>query len=290
MRLLALTLIALLAAFTLAGCGASDPEPHDTTTGAPTRTDEPSTAPPPGRLDNAAQCRGTRTSAGPLRTSTDLTGARSLVLAAARRATRTGHRFAVELDVAAGRLRADATVFGRRTPANASSALVVWSGTAGVLLPDLGLRIVDDQLYLQRGNFDSPWQRAGSASGVSLDVGRELLDHPFLLRATSARGDSAAATTVTFTAPAERLRAYATSERHGPVTDLLRTARQLTLVAHVRGGRLVGDRFTLVTTAPDSLRLGPIATGTPIRIAGTSSYCRLRTVDRAAIIAPRVTD
>jgi hypothetical protein len=57
----------------------------------------------------------------------------------------------------------------------------------------------------------------------------------------------------------------------------------------VRGGRLVGDRFTLVTTVPESLRLGPVAAGNRIRIDGVSSYCRLRAVDRAAITAPRVT-
>ncbi len=286
MRFLALTPLVLLAAITLAACGSPEREPRTATGTATTRTTEPEPQRFPARLDNASQCRGTRTSAGPLRASTDLAGARSVVLAAARRATRSGHRFAVELDVAAGRLRADATVFGRRSPTNASSALIVWSGA---LLPNVGLRIVDDQLYLQRGNFDSPWRRAGSASGVSLDVGRELLDHPFLLRATTARGD-AAAMTVSFSAPAARLRAYATSERRGPVTDLLRQARQLTLVAQVRGGRLVGDRFTLVTTAPETLRMGPVATGTLIRIDGVSSYCRLRSVDRAPIIAPRVTD
>lgn len=289
MRFLVLTPVALLAAITLGACGASEREASDESHVSTTSSTTPDVPRPLGRLDNASPCRGTRTSAGPLRTSTDLAGARDLVLDAARRATRTGHRFAVELEVVSGRLGAEAIVFGRRTPTNASSALVVWSGAAGAVLPDVGMRIVDDQLYLQPGNFGSPWRRAGSASGVSLDVGRELLDHPFLLRVANARREQSSAT-VTFTAPAAHLREYATSERRGPVTDLLRQARQLTLVAHVRGGRLVGDRFSLVTTVPASLRLGAVPAGTPIRIAGTSSYCRLRLVDRPAITAPRVTD
>lgn len=282
--------IVVLAAITLGACGSSDSNPRDTS--GPT-TREPTDAPtsdaprPPGRLDNAAQCVGSRTSAGPLTTSSDLVGARTVALEAARRATRSGHRFSIALDVRSGRLRGEATIYGRRTPSNANAALVHWTGAASALLPDVGMRIVDDQLYIQPGHFDSPWRRAGSASGVSLDVGRELLDHPQLLRVTSVRGRGPAMT-VAFAASPERLRADATSERRGPVTDLLRQARRLTLVAHVRGGRLVGDRFTLVTTVPESLRLGPITAGTPIRITGMSSYCRLRSVDRPPIIAPRV--
>lgn len=293
MRILVHITIASLLAITLGACGSDSGSSRPSEPGssnAPTpASDRPVNDRPSRRLDPAAQCVGSRTSAGPLLATRDLAAARTTVLDAARRATTTGHRFSIALDLRAGRLRGEATIYGRRMPDNTSAALVRWTGAAGALLPDLGMRIVADRLYLQTGQFDAPWRLAGSASGVSLDVGRELLDHPFLLTTTNARG-TGGMRSVTFAAPADQLRAYATSERRGPVTDLLRQARQLTLVAHVRGGQLVGDRFTLVTTVPEALRRGPIRAGVPIRIVGASSYCRLRSVDRARISAPRVSD
>lgn len=202
---------------------------------------------------------------------------RALALAAAANATRTGHRFSTRLDLAYGPLRARATLTGRRTPENSSVARIDWTGAAGLLLRDMQLRIIDDQLYTQPGPPSAPWQERGSASGVSLDVGRELLDHDFLLTTTAAWGDERAAA-VAFTVPADRVREYATTERRGPVTDLLRSIRRLTLVAHVRDGRLVGDQFTLVTSTA----------GRPMRIVGATRYCPLRSTDRAPIPAPRI--
>ncbi|MCW2921778.1 MAG: hypothetical protein JWL76_1652 [Thermoleophilia bacterium] len=288
MRLTILSSMVLLAALSASGCGSEAPAPSRSSGTVTTPQPAPSTTTPPRRLDRAAQCHAPRTSAGPLQRAADLPAAELVIVRAAKRATRSGHRFTIELRVAAGRLRGTATIFGRRTAQDTSAALVVWSGLAGAVLPDLGLRIVDDRLYLQPGTFTSPWRVGGSASGVSLDVGRELLDHPFLLEPTTARGDGDVATTVSFSAPPERLRAYATSERRGRVTDLLRAARRLTLTADVRGGTLVGDRFTLLTTVPESLHLGPAAPGTRIRIDGVTTYCALRSVDRTPITAPNV--
>ena len=52
-----------------------------------------------------------------------------------------------------------------------------------VWLPSATLRISGDQLAVRAGS-SSEFTPRGSASGVHLDVGRELLMHPFLLRTT----------------------------------------------------------------------------------------------------------
>ncbi len=223
--------------------------------------------------------------------STATARARRRIDTAAIAARRAGHRFTTLLDVRAAGLRASARIQGRRLPTGASVASLTWDGAAGILLPDLQLRVVDDHLYLLREDRET-WRALGSASGVALDVGRELLDHPFLLDATAARGD-ARHVALDLVAPPARLREFATTERRGPVTDLLAGTRRLTLTAHATGRRLAGDDFTLVTRVPASLELPGIRTGTGIAITGASFYCPLRggasSTDRSPISAPSVT-
>ena len=96
--------------------------------------------------------------------------------------------------------------------------------------------------------------------------------HPQLLRPTSAAG-AGDTVQVAFVAPAAQLRAYATTERRGPVTDLLRATTALTLTSTATRERLVADRFTLATVVPRTVARGPIRTGTRITIRGATTYC-----------------
>lgn len=265
----------------LAACGSSEspePTPRDTPSTVPAPA-----APAPGPVTDCS-AQGRVVVSDPSSPGT----ARRIVEAAAVRARRSGHRFTTLLAVRASGLRANARIQGRRLRSGASVATVTWTGAARLLLPDLQLRIVEDQLYLQRG--DRPgWRSLGSASGVALDVGRELLDHPFLLDPVAARA-SGRHVALELVAPHERMRTYATTERRGPVTDLLGGTRRLALTAHVSGRRLTGDDFTLVTRNPASIDVPGLAAGTPITVTGETYYCPLRargsTTDRAPIPAP----
>lgn len=200
----------------------------------------------------------------------DLGRARELVEAATKRATRTPHRFDIALTIEADALpaRIHGRLVGVRDAGGASRGRLTWSGLAGAALPELDLRIVHDRLAL-RERPRGAWRELGSASGVSLDVGRELLDHPFLLTYARARGRSREATVV-LVAPPEQLRRYATDERRGPVSELLAGATSLTLVAHIAAGELAGDAFTLVTDAPSGV---PLVGSGRITIRGRSGMC-----------------
>jgi hypothetical protein len=141
-------------------------------------------------------------------------------------------------------------MIGSRGADGSSSARLRWQGPESLLLPDMTLRIVDDQLAL-RTERDTAFRQLGSASGVSLDVGRELLAHPFLLEPRAARGtlDDLA---LTLDAPRDELRSYAVTERRGPITELLRDVEHLQITPRVIDGTLVADRFMLRTRVPKS--------------------------------------
>ncbi|MCW2926639.1 MAG: hypothetical protein JWM86_607 [Thermoleophilia bacterium] len=253
---------------------------------APRRPDAP--APERDRATGTASTRTAKDTCGAppgtalLGATVPLDRARRAIDAAAAARTGAGSRFHLQLAVDIARLpTATATLSGRRLADNSSTATIDWEGVAGALLPTGELRIVDDVLLLRRTSAQ-PWRRLGSASGVSLDVGRELLDHPFLLRTVRARR-SGSTTVLALDAPVERLRAYATSERAGPVTDLLARARSLRIVVRVTRGQLVGDRFTLVARIPPSM--GGRLANRPVTIRGATGYCALRPVDRSVITA-----
>jgi hypothetical protein len=259
------SLVALLAALAAGatGCGGSD---------GPAREPRDRAEPAPARVVERDACG--RPTAAPLDARhelVDLVTGRSKVDAAATRRTVSGGRFVTDLTVAVSRgphLRG--TLTGRRDANGTSSGTIRWRGASSLLVPDLDLRIVDDRLLVRRRSGDRTWATLGSASGVALDVGRELLMHPFLLRSTTASraGDL---TEVQLLAPPADLRTYATSERRGPVTDLLRRTTSLRLVVHLRGNRLVRDEFDLATTLPDDVVPG--FGGRAVRIVGTTAHC-----------------
>jgi hypothetical protein len=197
--------------------------------------------------------------------------ARRLLDAAARRATAATGSFVTDLQVQLdGELLGTARLDGTRSRTSSHGDLR-WSGGAALLLPDMSLRIERDRLLVKTERDDDE-RDIGSASGVALDVGRELLDHPQLLDVTAARG-TRARFTVDLTAPAPRLRAYATGERQGPVTELLRGVRSLRLTAHVAAGRLAFDSFVLQTDVPPGIdELGALA-GRTVTVAGQTRHC-----------------
>jgi hypothetical protein len=226
-----------------------------------------------------------RTSSGPCAplvgrqagtSSIDADDGRALLGAATARSTRSGHRFVTDLRIDARTIRLTGTLVGRRAPDGTSRARLTWTGLAALVAPDLDVRIVDDVIQLRPAGSEDSFSNAGSASGIALDVGRELLDHPQLLVARSAtRSADGNDTLVTLAAPAPALRTYATRERRGLATDLLRSARSLEITSTVRRGRLVGDRFVLRARLPAGTPLERIAADTPITITGTTRYCPL---------------
>ncbi len=180
----------------------------------------------------------------------DVASARATIDDAARATTRSGGAFVTQLQVRSGAITlARARLTGRRSADGSSRGHLAWSGAASLLAPDLDLRIVDNSISLRRDDRPRVWQPLGSASGVALDVGRELLMHPFLLRERSANG-AGDSVRVALVAPAAALRDYATNERQGPVTELLRRASRLRIEATTANGRLVSDRFVLATQIP----------------------------------------
>jgi len=167
-------------------------------------------------------------------------------------------------------------VRGRRLPDGTSEARVTVGAGRALLL-----RIVDDTIYVRAG---TRWTNRGSASGIALDVGRELFDHPFLLEPTAAMRDGTDHL-VELAAPPAPLRDYATNERHGPVTELLADATALTITGRVaRTGTLVGDSFVLETTLPPGIVPG--LAGRRARIEARTGYCPLRASDRTTVSVP----
>lgn len=204
------------------------------------------------------------------------------MLAAARASELEQRSFTTDLLVeAAGmpRLRATLRGLGRH---GATSATATGAGIARAAVDGWELAIRSDHLYGRAAGDDrvsasrpafAGWRDLGSASGVQLDVARELLTHPMLTQVQSARrrGDTLE---VRLVVPAPALRAYAADERSGPVTDLLVRARELRVEATIRGGRIRSDRFTLL--------VGGGASGPAVRIEGSTTTSFRSDPDAAA--------
>ncbi|MCW2949809.1 MAG: hypothetical protein JWN41_822 [Thermoleophilia bacterium] len=173
--------------------------------------------------------------------------------AAAEQASVTRDRFATAAVLALDSgVTLRATLAGVHGSHGQSTGTLRWAGLARALLPSEQLRIADNEIAVRELRVGARWQPLGSASGIALDVGRELLMHPFLLDVTAvARGDRVLV--VRSVARPADLRRYATNERHGLATELLAGARSLQIDALLVGGRLAGDRFQLVTVLPSQL-------------------------------------
>lgn len=204
---------------------------------------------------------------------TDRTGSRARLEAAVRTATRSDRRFVTRLVLRPGTQGPfTARLAGTRQADGSSRATLRWTGAAAIVLPDAEVAIAANRVRIRGTGRDNAWRDVGSASGAALDVGRELLDHPFLLQVVRTSRDGGRIDVV-LQARAGELRAYATNERRGPVSDLLRGARSLRITAHLDEGELVGDRFQLVTTVPAGIpALAPFS-GRVVRVVGTTGSC-----------------
>ncbi len=249
-----------------AGCGDSGSDSRRATTiDAPPAPAAPTvaTAPDP--------CAAPAVTA-PAGTAADPAATRRLVDRAAAARTRSGGAFSTRLRITSPPLEATGTLRGSRDADGDSRARLTWHGAAALLLADQQLAIVDDQLRV-RAEGAADWTALGSASGIALDVGRELLDHPFLLRTGAARAD-AAVRTLRLTVDPAALRDYATTERRGPATELLAHTRSLRLDATVDGDRFVRDHFLLSTTVPDAAPWPQAFAGRDVTISGETVRCR----------------
>lgn len=282
-----LIVVVALAALAATGCGGRDVEGSAGNGGSTTREPERGTTPEPGRGTTPEPGRGTPAdAAGPAGTSGPCTaperlptgsggraGAQASVAVAVRSATRTDRRFVTRLAVRTGTQQPfTARLAGTRRADGTSRATLRWSGAAGILLPDAELAIAANRIRMRSTEPTGAWHDVGSASGASLDVGRELLDHPFLLQVVRV-GRDGDRVDVELEARPRELRAHATTERWGPVTELLRDARSLRVTAHLDEGELVGDRFRLVTTIPPGIPVLAALAGRPVRVEGTTGSC-----------------
>jgi hypothetical protein len=205
-----------------------------------------------------------------------LAAAHRTLLAATGRATHLpNRRFVTRLTLTLDTgLVARATLRGSRQGDGSSTALLRWRGPARLLLPDTHIRIRRNQLATRptaaAGAAAPAWTELGSASGIALDVGRELFTHDFLLDVT---GTATRATTRTVRAmarPAE-LRAYATAERQGLATELLAGASSLRIDARIDRGLLTADVFRLRTQLPRPWRMRLGSAG--VTVVGQTVAC-----------------
>jgi hypothetical protein len=144
-----------------------------------------------------------------------------------------------------------------------------------LISPDTDLRIRNNTLYTREreagdGAGAGPWRNRGSASGVSLDVGRELLMHPFLLEPAATR-KTRGTIRGSYAVEPRAFRRYVADERNGLVTDLLQDASSLTLDATTRNGQLWSDSFALTTRIPRSLE--PRLAGRTLMLTGVTQTC-----------------
>ncbi|MCW2971978.1 MAG: hypothetical protein JWN72_251 [Thermoleophilia bacterium] len=201
---------------------------------------------------------------------TGLATATRALAAATDRASRTRRPFTTDLAITlASGVRVRGRLSGVRRADGSSAGTLRWQGAARFLLPDQQLRIAGNQLAV-RAHAGDRWRALGSASGVALDVGRELFTHPFLLDVTGT-GGTGELRTVRAVARVADLRAYATTERQGLATELLAGATALRIDAAISRGTLTADVFTLRTRLPtDYARRLRSAT---VTIVGRTAAC-----------------
>lgn len=247
------------------GCGGDaagedDRSPRDATTTSPASTSsEPAADPcaPPARILPAPRPA----------TAAALASATRDLARAVERAGAARRRFVTDGEVVVtGGVRVRARLVGERAADGSSTGRLDWRGAAALVAPDADLRIVDNQLTMRRDDEHAAgFTPMGSASGIALDVGRELLTHPFLLDVVAV-GGSGDIRTYRLVARPDDLRAYAGTERQGLATELLVGARSLTIDVRVVDGVLVSDVFRLRTVLPD--RFAQRVGGSAVTVVG----------------------
>lgn len=189
--------------------------------------------------------------------------ARRLLDSAVTKAGDTDRAFQTILDVWIDGRHSHGVLDGIRTAAGAGTGTLDWDDRRSTL-PRGIIRIESDVVTIATRE-DTPPFELGSAAGIELDVGRELLAHRPLVDVVAARGTDGEFT-IALVAPARRLRLHAQRERTGPVSELLGSTRSLAIRAHVRNQLLVADSFSLVVadrrdTGSGSIRVDGITCG-----------------------------
>lgn len=112
------------------------------------------------------------------------------------------------------------------------------------------LRIVENQLFVQR---QAEWFLVGSASGLQLDLGRELFLHPHLFHIDVASRDmETQKVQITGKVDPKSLLAHLTAESDGAVASALRRARQITFLAEIEDKTLMSAEIDVNVTKGDS--------------------------------------
>lgn len=226
-----LATLTALAALALAACGpainSSPPEP--VITEPPSQSNVVRAAHDPGKPLSASRSR-------------------SLLASAVRHATLTGRDFTWTLSLPAG---VSVHASGHRNgiangqPGDASRATMRID--ALILSSRASAVIAKDHLYLRTSGR---WFDAGSASGTSLDVGRELMVHEQLIDVTGGRVFRSGGVVVRGRVSRQALRSQLAQEPAGPVSQLLSQASGIRFSAGVRAGRLEAVTLDLRTPLP----------------------------------------
>lgn len=100
----------------------------------------------------------------------------------------------------------------------------------------------------------------GTAAGITMDVGRELLEHTWLWKSSGGTCSRTRKRTCTISVLVARssLMQQLASEPAGQVARILRSMRTLKMSATVRGSTLVADRLVAVDTRGRRLRIDSV--------------------------------
>lgn len=192
----------------------------------------------------------------------DAATARAALLAAARGDTAVARQFRLDVSSLIERApgstspigavaevtRVAVTLEGERAVSGAANATGMLR--AGPLQARIVARLVADRLYLRRAGR---WYDLGAAGGITLDVGRELLVHPHLVRVRGGERFRNGRLVVRGTVRAGDLTRQARTEPTGLVAAFLSYTHGIRFVAVVRDSQLVADRLTATVRLPQRL-------------------------------------
>ena len=101
---------------------------------------------------------------------------------------------------------------------------------------------------------------SGTAAGIALDVGREMLEHTWLwtTRGGTCSADRPQRCTIQVRVSRNSLLQQLESEPAGQVSTVLRTMRSLQVTAQLRGSTLIADHMVAIDTSGRRLRIESI--------------------------------